>query len=573
MKTKYFLRTLILISAVILVILNFYFLYFDYDYIITSILEKTNKLDKIEKFQSEYFDLFKLNIIRIFLIIISGVYFFAIYKWYKITEKKVIEFLYFIYYGFQNKIVGIPKKAWLVFIIIIIAGLFLKLHYIVNYPVTNDEAFTYLNYVRHGFLVSASYYTANNHILNSLLCSISNLLPINIIYGLRIPGLISGLITLFVFFLFINEYYKSKLTLLTYTYFAFLFPVVLYGFLARGYGYIHLFTIISIYSIFKILFTNKNQNKYWAIFCISSISGFYSILIFLYPFISLCIFYIIVSIIQKKYYNLKKIIYAGILVGVGSLLLYTPIFIVNGFSSVFTNEFVSGIQYSEFIIQLPLFLHSFFKWLYCENILFIILGLIILLFCLLCIFIYKKGSTNHTFSILIISFVVTPLIIISVQHVIPFHRTFSYFSIILSFSFILAANYISEKISLKIVYRKVILYSLIIFIIAFNSIIFNKKYKEINRRGHEAYEFTKLIKDNTTIYCSDESHYYTLLNFYPILMQGKSIKLFRWDFSEKILYDYIVEIKKKNEDLHLLSNFKYNLIYEDTFIRLFESKE
>ena len=161
----------------------------------------------------------------------------------------------------------------------------------------------------------------------------------------------------------------------------------------------------------------------------------------------------------------------------------------------------------------------------------------------------------------------------SVQHVILFHRTFSYLSIILSFSFILAANYISEKINLKIVYQKIILYSLIILIIVFSSIGFDIRYKEWYKRDYEAYEFTKLIKDNTTIYCSDESHYYTLLNFYPILMQEKSIKLFRWDFSENIFYDYIVEIKKKNEDLHLLSNFKYNLIYEDTFIRLFKSKE
>lgn len=104
--------------------------------------------------------------------------------------------------NFNSKfLIYFKKLIKLKIIYLLIIPVFTSLFLITNLPITYDEAFTYLNFIDRGILVSSTYYPApNNHVLYSIISSLLNhFVSLHSILPYRFISLIFYILSIFVF--------------------------------------------------------------------------------------------------------------------------------------------------------------------------------------------------------------------------------------------------------------------------------------------------------------------------------------------------------------------------------------
>ena len=172
-SVKYIFRFFVVISAAVLLSGTVLLFLSNYEELLKIILSQTGKSHKINKFKTEYLSYEKFLVLRFTAVFINIIFWFLFFKYYKTIETKIIDFLQFIVSGIKNEIRSISKKDWKIFGVIIFITSAVKIYYFFTQPITNDEAFTFLNYVKSGFLAAVSYYNlTNNHIFHSVLCNV-----------------------------------------------------------------------------------------------------------------------------------------------------------------------------------------------------------------------------------------------------------------------------------------------------------------------------------------------------------------------------------------------------------------
>ena len=105
------------------------------------------------------------------------------------------------------------------------------------------------------------------------------------------------------------------------------YPVFIYSFLARGYLLLLLFYIVAFYAIFQITVEQKSNKRYYYLFAISAVAGFYTIPSFLYAFAGSLLFALPFLWLQKRKHELVCLFKTVVLVFLVVLLLYTPVLI------------------------------------------------------------------------------------------------------------------------------------------------------------------------------------------------------------------------------------------------------
>ncbi len=566
-STIYLIRAFVITIGIALILATLFLWINTYDDFVHFILQKAGKLDKIKKFKSEYLTFNKFLFIRYFLIFISGFFIFLVYRFYSFFEEKIIDFTTFLFSKIKNEILRISKKNWQVFGLIFTISTGIKLYYFFSQPITNDEAFTFLNYVKPGFLAAASYYNlTNNHMLHSLLCNIFDLLSFRPVYTLRIAAFISGLLVLFAAFIFFNKIFQTSAKFIVFTFFSFTLPVMQYGILARGYSLLLLFGITSTLILMELSYSVKNRKKLWFIYIIASALGFYSIPVYLYIFFSQVVFYFATVLSEKKNFKyLKEYIIAALVTACFVLILYMPVLIISGIHSLTEYDFMQPLPFSEFTSMYFDFIQNYFIWLSGNNLYFAIFSLIALIFAL----IYSFKNRKLLF-IFIISFLTTPLIIIFFQRTIFFNRLLIFNTLIVAVSLGLFVEFLILRIKAGIKKQTVFLAVASVLMSILLLISFTKLCKQEKTTNQKAYHFADLIKNNSSIFSTNEVRYYTFLKFKAEYLDKKKIELFRNNFNKNFPYDYISEDKESNEQFVSKSSYKYVLIYEDEYIRLYQ---
>ncbi len=564
--TKYFFRTFVLLICLFLLFASFSLILISYDDFVFFILEKAGKLDKIAKFKTVYLSKEKFQFLQYAIVLLTSFFLFVIVKKFRYFENKFTGFVDFINKGIAYEIRSISKANWYIFILVFLLTGFIKLYYFFTQPITNDEAFTWLNYVKPGFLAAVSYYNlTNNHILHSLFCNVFDLLPVSPVYSLRITSFIAGLLSLFAAFVFFNKFLNTQAKFIAFLFFAFSLPVLQYGVLARGYSLLLFFTIVSSFILLELCKNKKNRKKLWAVFVISSILGFYSLPVYVYVFASQTVFYMAISIKNKEIGYLKEFFTGTLITVVIVGVLYAPVLFINGIDAITGYDFMQALPIKEFLKNYPDFIIGYFVWISGANHYFALFSFIVLITGLIYSF-----KSKHILFVFIVSFLSVPLLMSVFQRIIPFNRLFVFNSLIIGLSFGLFVEFLLKKINLSRLKVNLILttgsfvMSIILFL-SFSNLC--KQEKEINRK---AYHYADLVEDNTSIFNTNEVRYYTFLKFKAMVLDKKQIELFRTNFNRNYPYTYISENKDKNEAFSGLSRYKYRLIYEDEYIRLYK---
>lgn len=199
---------------------------------------------------------------------------------------------------------------------------------IIYYPIDFDEADTYMLFSSQGPLVAATFYPLpNNHILFSIITSITSMLPIDPVYALRLPLLPIGLLTILLMYRLLKRYFTEEAALVGLSFFIAGYPMFIYSFLARGYLLLLLFYILALYAIFELCFSKEHKKRHGYLLVIASVGGLYTIPSFLYGLAGLFLFAFAALLQQKKNTELVRLIKYGFVIALFATILYLPVLI------------------------------------------------------------------------------------------------------------------------------------------------------------------------------------------------------------------------------------------------------
>ncbi|MCC6721948.1 MAG: hypothetical protein IT243_07075 [Bacteroidia bacterium] len=300
-----------------------------------------------------------------------------------------------------------------------------------------DEAWTYLAFTQKNPLIAACFYpTSNNHILYSHLTQITKFLPFDILFNLRLPSIITGILAIITFFFCTKRYFSEYNLWLSVSLLSFIFPMVYYGVAARGYSMLLLLFIIGFFATIDII-KNPNNYKAYCIIMFSSVLGFYTIPVYLYPCITLNLFLLIFFIINKDYTSLFRIIKFGLLTVIAVLFLYLPVFVVSGVNSVIDNKFVKSKSFhfvaDNFLSHLSN-TARFFSSIYSDFFALLLVFLMLVFFIVILVF-----SKNILLKLSLFCIIIIPVFIF-IHRLIPVERTWIYLLIPFCFSLGIVAN-------------------------------------------------------------------------------------------------------------------------------------
>ena len=248
-----------------------------------------------------------------------------------------------LFTSFISFILGLKLQCKIIISLLILINISIKFYLVKNMPVFVDEAWTYIVFAQKDILTAMSNYTApNNHILHSLLVNLSLKLPVDTLTALRFPNFFANILMVISVFVVYSKLLNKRISILLTIIFSSTFPMMYYGYIARGYMiYIWAFLMLYFTGI-RILQSEKINSKYLTLWILSGIIGFWTVPAFLYPLFSIFIFITYYLIRLKRWYDIKVFFITNFITGVIVLYLYLPVFIISGYKSVTANRYVSA---------------------------------------------------------------------------------------------------------------------------------------------------------------------------------------------------------------------------------------
>lgn len=289
-------------------------------------------------------------------------------------------------------------------------------------PLHIDEAITHQHFVAPGWKTAVtSYKFPNNHVLFSLLsCFVAPVFQ-DPILGMRSISVLAGLANVLLLFKILR--YRSGMLLSALG--SLLWVMSLAGFYysvhGRGYGLQLMFILTSLLSV---LFWEKDLvrgKKSWlplAALVIASVLGFFTIPTYLFPFASLVVWMLIISI--QNGLSLKNTIailtVVGGLTSLVTIALYIPIVKYNGLDALIANQWVAERKIHNLSIgQITSFLPDVLA--YAGVAIIVLFGISVLLAG------WRKKEADFK---LLLVFLLVPILIMALMGSIPFPRTFAY---------------------------------------------------------------------------------------------------------------------------------------------------
>lgn len=368
------------------------------------------------------------------------------------------------------------SKKKTAFLYLLILSFIIKTILIFYTPYDTDELLNFAMFQNKPFGYPLNHYIIpNNHVLFSFLSNI-----ILVVLPQKLDSLyISKFFSLFfittagyIFHKILKLYYSPVICLIFGLLFLFIYPNLYYSLVGRGYSLFAFLNVLIIY--LSIKWSKDYQNKYLIMFAISSSLGFFTVPVFLYPFLVINLF----ILFNKAPFN-KKLVYftAGFISILFSLILYLSIIQREGIDTIINNPYTKSLSLSHVINHLSYHLNYIWSFILATPISFyvpLILFSITFLFFLIIKISEKKINDIETIAIIGLSSYI--LFFIS-QRVLPFSRTMIY--LVPYFIFILASiyNYASKHSFFNFLNSKMAFIFFSIVIIFYSIFIWDKTSK------------------------------------------------------------------------------------------------
>ncbi len=556
---------------VVLLCAMFTYSYEEFTYLLLNTYGKT---DKLGIFRTNYFTPSRFVLVKI-LLFISFIMMLIIqiklnatsnYVSQKINSlgSSLLSFLKYLKEGY-NRLTGYEKIVFYGTIVFI--GL-VKFYFLPRFPFHVDELSSYLFFVRKGIFVSMSYFPApNNHILYSVIACIAQPFISDPFYLMKVPSCILSLMTSVVLFLFLFRNFSFSLSVLGTLLFSFTASYFIYSISGRGYALMTSFTIISSIATFEII-SGRNENYLWHIYSISAILGFYTLFTFLYPLVSLSLAIGVYIIREKKYSLIKPFVFYSIVILLSVLLLYTPVFIISGFSAISSNAWMIKLDWVTYFLKLPQLLNGAFEFILGIETLQVPIGVFII-FSALAILIKTK---RREWFWLIMFFFTTPIVLLTIQRLQPYNRVWIYLIFPMCMCMLIIFEYVFSLLD-RIKYAKMVLALASSVAVVVYTLI---NFVGMTNHGYLMYDNVSRItsyivkEKEVKVYTNDDS--YNLFLRYESTRIGKDVVPDMTPLpASGSNFDYVLLTKKASFPNTLDSN-KYILKEKDDYIVVYKRK-
>jgi len=218
--------------------------------------------------------------------------------------------------------------------------LLVRAYYVVHFPIYGDELVTYFSFVREGVMAATSFYPIpNNHILYSVICWLFSLLSDNFYWVMRGPALLISTAGTLLAGLLLLRRLPFRVVSLVMGLFGF-FPYALFqAVVGRGYFLLAVCSQVVLLASLALLRDTTRPRLAWAVLVGVSVVGFYTIPTFLLVFVGLGVSMMIAF--RRQPQQMIRLVSAGLLTGLATLLLYTPVLLISGPGALLGNVFVA----------------------------------------------------------------------------------------------------------------------------------------------------------------------------------------------------------------------------------------
>jgi len=296
----------------------------------------------------------------------------------------------------------------------------------INEPIAYDEAYTFIYFATKPFKQILSDYSApNNHILHTILVSLSYRLFGGHTWIVRLPAFVAGTLCIPAAYFAARRIFNSAQSLVAATLVAWTPWFIIYSTNGRGYTLLTLFALLL--ANFAGILVRQQSRAALIVYGITAALGFYTIPIFLYPMAGVSLWVLATYLTANESWNNKgKKIWTFLavcaLAGMLTLLLYSPvIFFGTGARSIFNNDIVEPRDWTFVENIAPRADKTWTSWMQfiAPPIRYLLLGGF-----LVSLFFYRKASRQrHPLQIFLILSIIILLII---QRVAPLPRVWFY---------------------------------------------------------------------------------------------------------------------------------------------------
>lgn len=239
----------------------------------------------------------------------------------------------------------------------------------INKSIAYDEAYTFLHFASKSWKhILADYSAPNNHIFHTILVGISYRLFGAEAWVLRLPAFVAGTLTVPAMYVAARRFFSAPQALGAAAIISVLPVFINYSVNGRGYTLLILFSLL-LANFAGIIVTRQSRSALLA-FTLTTVLGFYTIPIFLYPWAGVSLWVATTYLFAKESWQEKSrrlAIFLGIcaLSGFLTFLVYAPvIFFGSGLASLISNEIVQSLDWRTFLANLdPRLIKTWNKWM------------------------------------------------------------------------------------------------------------------------------------------------------------------------------------------------------------------
>ncbi|TAF35454.1 MAG: hypothetical protein EAZ67_01220 [Cytophagales bacterium] len=545
---------------------------YDYTDALQQVITSYNISNKAELLRTKYFTPVIYHTLRglfqslclVYLLVLLAVYRQRL-RLYRYIYRQA-RYIRLYYYHYLSKYFVISKRAWFLFCSVCFLFILMRIYHYSIYKIRVDEAFTFIYIVKKGFLSCLFYYPGpNNHILWSIFIFLFYKIGFNPILSLKIPCILTEILTLFIIFLFYNYNKKHK---------EFLIFIVLFyssSFINHYYTQSRAYIALNLLFIIQLFFANliiKNKLKLnILLFSIFSFIGFYLVPTYLIYY--LILFLYIFSINKKIILNKSILLNIFINLLLVIILIYIPIILFNGIDDlIFNRHIISKDVHSKnyLINRIYNFLNLYKINLFSSDKTILILSLDSLFLIFL---VYKNKLFKNLVLIFILYFFVLFMFYVFLGLNIPYR---SILVVIFFYSYLLSeiVIYFFNIIFNKILIKNIFLYLLIIFWFLFFNIYEMYKYSISKDIYNSVYKTNYIIKNKKyKKICILEGTYQVLFKFscidkpdYEILDTHASESFEKYDV-------LVLPLAMRQRQHEKLKRAKLNFWFEDGFVEVY----
>jgi len=312
----------------------------------------------------------------------------------------------FVHLSFTHKIILVACFTLL---------LAVKIYLFAMLPYQVDEVFNFVFFIDKGPLHTSTF--SNNHVLYNIIAFFWWKLVGDPLLASRITGILSGMLIHILVYATVKYYYDFKAALFVLLFTGLTFWTNVYS--VEGYSYI-LMTLFHLIGIISLFLHFKDRHRRYALYIFSSVFGFYCSKLFIIPFMSTVLAWMLVEIYQGQGKGVITIIHATLSVLFLSASLYLPMVLWSGIDAFF----VTSILPHGFVKGVPSLIEIFSVMTEVNSKSYLLTGAV--LFSGGLIFFSKIDERLKVFIVLNITTILSIILFILIFHVYPPSRVFIY---------------------------------------------------------------------------------------------------------------------------------------------------